>query len=89
MFRKVGNYINIPLSQNLDLTECCAQFIDRLCGVALRLPGCKLRGPGFDSRRCQIFWVEMGLELGPLSPCEDEWGATWMKSIGSGLENWD
>jgi hypothetical protein len=47
------------------------------------------RSPGFDSRRCQIFWVVVGLEGGPLSPCEDKWGATWKKSIGSGLENWD
>jgi hypothetical protein len=31
----------------------------------------------------------LGLERGPLSPCEDKWGATWKKSSGSGLENWD
>jgi hypothetical protein len=48
-----------------------------------------LRGPGFDSRRYQIFWVAVGLKQGPLSPCEDKWGATWKKSSGSGLENWD
>jgi hypothetical protein len=30
----------------------------------------------------------VGLERGPLSPCEDKWGATWKKSSGSGLENW-
>jgi hypothetical protein len=47
------------------------------------------RGPGFDSRRYQIFWAALGLERGPLSPCEDKWGATWKKSSGSGLENWD
>jgi hypothetical protein len=46
-------------------------------------------GPGFDSRRCQIFWVAVGLERGPLSPCEDKWGTTWKKSSVSGLENWD
>jgi hypothetical protein len=45
--------------------------------------------PGFDSRRYQIFWVAVGLERGPLSPCESKWGATWKKSIGSDLENWD
>jgi hypothetical protein len=37
----------------------------------------------------QIFWVAVGLEWGPLSPCESKWGATWKKSSGSGLENWD
>jgi hypothetical protein len=31
----------------------------------------------------------MGLERGPLSPCENKWAATWKKSSGSGLENWD
>jgi hypothetical protein len=55
----------------------------------VRLPGCRPRGPGFDSRRCQIIWVAVGLERRPLSPCEDKWGATWKKSSGSGLENWD
>jgi hypothetical protein len=34
------------------------------------------RGPGFDSRRYQIFRVAVGLERGPLSPCEDKLGAT-------------
>jgi hypothetical protein len=37
----------------------------------------------------QIFWVAVGLERGPLSPCESKWGATWKKSSDSGLENWD
>jgi hypothetical protein len=62
---------------------------DRLCGLVVRLSGCRPRGHGFDSRRCQIFWVTMGLERGPLSPYEEKWGATWKESTGSGLENWD
>jgi hypothetical protein len=49
------------------------------CGLLVRVPGCRPRGPGLDSRRCQIFWVVVGLEQGPLSPCEDKWGATWKK----------
>jgi hypothetical protein len=28
---------------------------DHLCGLVVRLPGCRPRGPGFDSRNCQIF----------------------------------
>jgi hypothetical protein len=62
---------------------------DRLCGLVVRLPGCKPRGPGFDSRLYQILWVAVGLERGSLSPCEDKWGVTWKKIRGSGLENWD
>jgi hypothetical protein len=65
------------------------QTLDRLCGLVVRLPGCRPRGPRFDYRRCQIFWLAVGLERGPLSPCEDKWGATWKKSTGSGLEIWD
>jgi hypothetical protein len=30
---------------------------DRLCGLVVRVRGCRLRGPRFDSRRYQIFWV--------------------------------
>jgi hypothetical protein len=41
--------------------------LDRLCGLVVRVPGYKSRGPGFDSRRYQIFWEVMGLEWGPLS----------------------
>jgi hypothetical protein len=33
----------------------------------VRVPGCKPRGPSLDSRRYKIFYVEVGLELGPLS----------------------
>jgi hypothetical protein len=41
--------------------------IDRLCGLVVRVPGCRHRGPGFDSRGYQIFCVTVGLERGPLS----------------------
>ena len=40
-------------------------MIDRLCGLVVRVSG--YRGPGFDPRRYQIFWVVVGLERGPLS----------------------
>jgi hypothetical protein len=33
----------------------------------VRVPGNRYSGPGFDSRRYQIFWKAMGLERGPLS----------------------
>jgi hypothetical protein len=35
--------------------------LDRLCGLMVRLPGCRPRGLEFDSGRCQIFWVAVGL----------------------------
>jgi hypothetical protein len=42
-------------------------YTDRLCGLVVRVPGYRYRGPGFDSRRCQIFWEVVVLEWGPLS----------------------
>jgi hypothetical protein len=42
-------------------------------------PSCRPRG----------FRVAVGLERGPLSPCEDKWIATWKKTSGSGQENGD
>jgi hypothetical protein len=43
------------------------QNIDRLCGLVVRVPGYRSRGPGFYSQRYQIFWAVVGLEQGPLS----------------------
>jgi hypothetical protein len=40
---------------------------DRLCGLVARFHGYRFMGPGFDSRRYQIFWELVGLERGPLS----------------------
>jgi hypothetical protein len=40
---------------------------DHLCGLVVRVPGYRSRGPGFDSRRYQISWEVVGLERGPLS----------------------
>jgi hypothetical protein len=35
------------------------------------------------------FLSSSGSGTGPLGPYESKWGATWKKSSGSGLENWD
>ena len=40
---------------------------DRLCGLVVRVSGYRYRGPGFDPRRYQIFWVVVDLERDPLS----------------------
>jgi len=42
-------------------------LVDRLCGLVVRVSGYRYRGPGFDPRRYQIFWVIVGLERGSLS----------------------
>jgi hypothetical protein len=38
--------------------------VDRLCGLVIRVPGYRSRGPEFDSRRYQIFCEVVGLERG-------------------------
>jgi hypothetical protein len=40
---------------------------DRLWGLVVRVPSNRPRGPGFDSRHYQTFWVVVNLEQGPLS----------------------
>jgi hypothetical protein len=42
-------------------------LIDCPCGLVVRVPGCRSRDLGFDSRRYQIFREVVGLERGPLS----------------------
>jgi hypothetical protein len=62
-------------------------IMDHLPGLEVRVPGYRSKGPGFDSRRYQIFWEIMGLERGPLSLVRINWGAPWPGSSGCGLEN--
>jgi hypothetical protein len=58
---------------------------DCLCGLVVRVPGCIFRGPGFDSRRYQIFWVAVGLKRGPLSLVRINEELLEWNSRGSGL----
>jgi hypothetical protein len=53
----------------------------------LRVPGYRSRGPGFDSRRHQIFWKVVGLERGSLSLVSTIEELLGRNSSGSGLEN--
>jgi hypothetical protein len=64
-------------------------FEDILCDLAVRVPGYISRGPGFDSRRYQIFWEVVGLERGPLSLVSTIEELLGKNSSGSGLENWE
>jgi hypothetical protein len=58
---------------------------DRLCGLVVTVPGYKSRGPGFDSRRYQIFWEVVGLERGTLSLVSTIEELLGRKSSDSGL----
>jgi hypothetical protein len=58
-----------------------------LCGLVVRVPGCRSKGPGFDSRSHQVFWEVVGLERGPLSLVSTIEELLGRNSSGSGLEN--
>jgi hypothetical protein len=55
---------------------------DRLCGLAVRVPSYRSRGPGF-----RIFWEVVGLELGPLNLVSTIEELPERNSSCSGLEN--
>jgi hypothetical protein len=59
----------------------------KVCGLVVRVPGYRSRGPGFVSRRYQIFWEVVGLERGPLSLVSTIEELLGRNSRGSGLEN--
>jgi hypothetical protein len=48
------------------------------------VPGYRSRGPGFDSRRYQIFWEVVGLQRGPLSLVRITEELPKLKCSGSG-----
>jgi hypothetical protein len=60
---------------------------DRLCGLLVTVPGYRSRGPGSISGTTRFFVRSSGSGTGSTQPCEDNWGATWKDSSGSGLEN--
>jgi hypothetical protein len=63
------------------------QKLLKYCGLVVRVPGYRSRGPGFDSRRYQTFWEEVALEQGPLSLVSTIEELLGRKSSGSGLES--
>jgi hypothetical protein len=56
-----------PLKTKLHGLGPRANYTDRLCGLVVRVSGYRSGGPGFVSRRFQIFWEAAGLERGSLS----------------------
>jgi hypothetical protein len=62
-------------------------FLYRPCGVTVRVPGYRSRGPRFDYRRYQIFWKVVGLERGPLSLMSTIEELLGRKSGGFSLDN--
>jgi hypothetical protein len=62
---------------------------DRLCGLVVRAPGYRSRGPVPNFRRYQNFWEVAGLDRGPfrlMCTTEELFGR---KSCGFGLEVWE
>jgi hypothetical protein len=59
-------------------------YNDRLCGLVVRVPGYRSKGPEFDFRRYQIFWEVVALERGPLSLVSITEELREWKSSGSG-----
>jgi hypothetical protein len=55
----------------------------------VRVPGSRSRGPGFDSRRFQIFWKVVGTERGPFSFVSTIEELLGRKSSGWCLETWE
>jgi hypothetical protein len=58
--------------------------IDCLCGLVVRVPGYRFRGPGINFRRFQIFWEAAGLDRSPLSLVRTTEELLERKSSGSG-----
>jgi hypothetical protein len=54
-------------------------------GLVVRVPGCRSRGPRFDSRLYQIFLEVLGIEQYPLSIVKINEELLERKSSGSGL----
>jgi hypothetical protein len=64
-------------------------WLHALCGLVIRVPGYRSRGPGFDSWRYQIFWEVVGLERGPHSLVRIIEELLEWKVAAPGLENRD
>jgi hypothetical protein len=93
--REVGvQCLCTPLYLTASIEIYLASFEQReifISGLVVRVPGYRSRGPGSipGATRFSDSSGVVGLERGPLSLVEYNWGATWKKSSGSGLEKRD
>jgi hypothetical protein len=55
LYGLINMYVNMKMSFMQGQIGKDALSMDRLCGLVVRVPGYRSRGPGFDSRRYQIF----------------------------------
>jgi hypothetical protein len=68
-------------------TEIYCAYKENLCGLVVRVPGYRPRGPGSIPERYKIFWEVVGQERGPFSLVSTTEELLERKSSGSGLEN--
>jgi hypothetical protein len=64
-------------------------YVDRICGLVVRVPGYRSRGPSSIPGATRFFWEVVGLERSPLSLASTTEELLGRKSSGSGLENRD
>jgi hypothetical protein len=86
-FRCSLNNFETSLHLQLAIKFICSHINTRLCGLVVRVPGYRSRGPGFYSRHYQISWEVVGLERGPLSLVRIIEELLEWKSSGSGQGN--
>jgi hypothetical protein len=80
-------------NDNYSLAAFCFQivvtFIDRLCGLVVKVSGYRSRDPTFDFRCYQIFLDVVGLKLAPFSLVRINDELLEWKLAAVGLENRD
>jgi hypothetical protein len=65
------------------------KFQGPLLWSSVKVPGYRSKGPGFDSRRYQIFWEVVGLELGLLNLVRiTEELLKWKNSSSGSRKSW-
>jgi hypothetical protein len=74
-YKMSGKSLNSSLIISLSIVIVQKTFVfktwvrnsDRFCGLVVRVPGYRSRGPEFNSQHYQIFWEVVGQERSPLS----------------------